>query len=346
MNKHSSNGNASFIETEKTIANKVSSYLGKKGWKISPEVKLRGRMTDIVATKNGQIIAIEVKGGSGDMSRGIEQALHQKNAANFSCLAIPKNRSSDSITKTCKDLGIGLLLVNDTVREVVPPTKSNALPSIRRLVFGEKKKQQKPVLIKSSLEYLFRSKPQVLILKLLFLSSAREFHMNDIARRIGIAPSTVAKEMPQLQKIGLVLRRAQGPLVFYKINNKSIIFDEMKRIFLKFEMLDEALAKGLANKDIKYALIYGSFARGDESETSDIDLLVIGDISEDSMIKSVSKTERVFGREINFVLWKEGDFLDRIKKKIPLIKEITKTPIMMVIGDKDEFKRIIEKESS
>ncbi len=343
---HTPDRNTSFIQTESALVRKVAEYLEKKGWKVNFEVKMRGRMSDIVATKNGEIAVVEVKGGSGDIRLGIEQALHQRNAANFSYLAIPKDRSDNFILNSCENLGIGLLLVSDSVKEVVTPTKSDALPSIKKLVFGEKKKPQKLVSVKSSLERLFRSRSQILILKLLFLNTTNEFHMNDIARRTGLAPSTVAKEMPQLQNIGLVSRRSQGPLVFYKINNKSVIFDEMKRIFLKFEMLDEVILKGLSNKDIKYALIYGSFAKGTESATSDIDLLVVGNVDEDSLMKSVSKTERISGREINFVLWKEADLLEKARKGIPLIKEISKTPIMMIIGDEDEFKRLIETRSS
>lgn len=343
MNRYTPNRNTSLIDTEKAITDKVSDYLRKKGWNVTLETKIRGRIADIVATKDGKITIIEVKGGLGDISHGIEQALHQKNSADFSYLAIPENKSDSDIVKSCKALGIGLLLVGNAVKETLVPQKGNALPSIKKLVFGKKEKTQKPILIKSSLEHLFRSRAQILILKLLFLNSTKEFHMNDIARRVEIAPSTVSKEMPQLQTIGLVSRRVQGPLVFYKINKTNVIFSEMKRIFLKFEMFDEILSKDLMDKDIKYALIYGSFAKGTESETSDIDLLVVGNIEEDSLLKMILKTERTSGREINFILWTEDDLLARIKQKIPLIREIAKTPIMMIAGNEDEFKRIIEK---
>lgn len=343
MSKSSQSKSTSFIDTERNITDRVSEYFIKRGWLVSLETKIRGRIADIVATKDGKITIVEVKGGLGDISRGIEQALRQKNSSDFSYLAIPETRSTNAITISCKALGIGLLLVGNATKAVLAPEKSTVLPSIRRLVFSERKKPRQPIFVKSSLESLFRSKAQILILKLLLLHSSKEFHMNDIARRVGIASSTVAKEMPRLQNMGLVSKRVQSPLVLYKINKKSVIYDEMKRIFLKFEMLDDIISKDLTDKDIKYALIYGSFAKGVESETSDIDLLVIGDIDEDSLIKSVSKAERTSGREINFVLWKENDFLDRVKRNIPLIKEITKTPVIMIIGDKDEFKRTIEK---
>lgn len=342
MNNHSLNRNGIFINTEHTILKKVATYLEKKGWKIFREVKLRGRIVDIIATKEDKITAIEIKGSSGDIQRGIEQALHQKNTANFSYIAIPKARSSKMIVSLCQSLGIGLLLVNDGVEEIVKPAVNDVLPSVRNIIFKEKKKLQKVISVKSSLESLFRSRAQVLILKLLFLNSSSEFHANDIARKTDLAPSTITKEMPLLLNIGLVIRRTQGNLVFYKINNQSVIFNDLKRIFLKFEMLDEVMSRDLPKEEIKYALIYGSFAKGKESQSSDIDLLVIGNVNENALLRSISKTEGTVGREINYLLWKEEELLDRVKKKIPLIKEIYKTPIMMIIGDESEFKRLIE----
>ncbi len=342
MNIHSINRNSTFTNTEQVLLQKIEKHLEKKGWKTSHEVKLRGRIVDMIAVKDGKITAVEVKGGSGDIQLGIEQALHQKNAANFSYLAIPKDRSSKVIINSCQSLGIGLLLVKERVEEVVKPVLSDALPSVKNIIFKDKKRSQKVISIKSSLESLFRSRAQILILKLLFLNSSSEFHANDIARKTGLAPSTITKEMPQIQNIGLILRRTQGNLVVYKINNQSIIFNELKRIFLKFEMLDEVISKNLPKEQIKYALIFGSFAKGTESQSSDIDLLVIGDVNENILLRSISKTEGMVGREINYLLWSEEEFLDRVEKRIPLIKEISKTPVIMIVGEEDGFKRLIE----
>ncbi len=346
MNNRLVNRNTVSIMTENIVLQKAEKYLKKKGWKTIHEVKLRGRIVDMIATKDDKITAMEIKGGSGDIQRGIEQALHQKNAANFSYLVIPKDRSSKVIVNSCQSLGIGLLLANDGVEEIVKPVMSKVLPSVRNIIFKEKKKLQKVVSIKSSLESLFRSRAQVLILKLLFLNSSGEFHANDIARKTDLAPSTITKEMPLLLNIGLVIRRTRGNLVFYKLNDQSVIFNELKRIFLKFEMFDEIISRDLPKEKIKYALIYGSFAKGTESQSSDIDLLVIGDVEEDALLRSISKTERTIGREINYLLWSEEDLMYRVKKNIPLIKEIYKTPIMMIVGNESEFKRFIETRSS
>jgi predicted nucleotidyltransferase len=129
----------------------------------------------------------------------------------------------------------------------------------------------------------------------------------------------------------------------YSINKKSVIYDELKRIFLKYEFLDELLASKLRAERVKYALIYGSFAKGVEGERSDIDLLVVGDIAEDKLLKAVNEVERRTGREVNYNLWTEKELGDKVRDQIPLLREIAKTPVIMIIGEENEFKRVIEK---
>ncbi len=71
-------------------------------------------------------------------------------------------------------------------------------------------------------------------------------------------------------------------------------------------------------------------------------MLIVGNVNEDDILRSISKTERRIGREINFILWTEKEFLQKIRENIPLIKEILNTPIIMIVGGEDEFKRSIK----
>ena len=183
-----------------------------------------------------------------------------------------------------------------------------------------------------------------MILKLLLLNSASEFHLNDIARKTGLAASTVAKESSILVNLGLLERHEQGNLVFYRINKRSAIYDELKRIFIKYEFLDEVIKQHLPS-GMDYALIYGSFAKGKEDAGSDVDLLVVGKTDEDTMLKSISEAERKIGREINYNLWSKEEFREKAKNKIPLLRDILKTPIIMIVGDEGEFKRTIRQRS-
>lgn len=331
------------MTTEIELVERMEEYFQRKGWRVNKEMKIRGRMADIVAVKGNEIAVVEVKGPRGDIERGIMQSLHQKEAVNISYLAISKESLKKSVKETCKNLGIGLILVNDKIEEVVKPKHTQSLTSVRnKILHKESKLKEKSIETKSLLDMIFRTKSQILILKLLFLNTTKEFHLNDIARKTNLASPTVSKEMSNLVKTGLVTRRNQGNLSFYTINKNSIIFDEMKKIFLKYEIFSELLSKELSKEKIKYALIYGSFAKGTEKEESDIDLLVVGDVTESYLLNTIPKIERKTGREINFILWTEKEFREKVKKHIPLVKEISKTPVIMIIGDKDGFKRAIK----
>ncbi len=329
------------MSTETVLVERMGKYFERKGWIVRRDVKIRGRIADIVAVKGNKITTVEVKGSRGDIERGIMQSLHQKGAVNFSYLAIHKDMFAKSVKETCQNLGIGLILVNEDIEEIVKPEHTSSLESVKKKIFKEKPViKKKAIETKSLLGSIFHAKSQILILKLFFLNPTKEFHLSDIARRTDLTSPAVSKEMTNLTRVNLVTRRDQGNLSFYRINTKSIIFDEMKRIFLKYEIFSELLSKELAREATKYALIYGSFAKGTEKEGSDIDLLVIGDAKEEYLLKTIPKIERNTGREINFILWTEKEFFEKIKKNIPLIKEIFKTPVIMIVGDEDEFKRL------
>ncbi|HJT09692.1 MAG TPA: nucleotidyltransferase domain-containing protein [Candidatus Nitrosotalea sp.] len=192
------------------------------------------------------------------------------------------------------------------------------------------------------LERLFTSTTRVSILEEFLLNPGREYHIRELARILEVTPIYVQKELRNLESLGLLESRKKGNMVIYKLQVKSSIVEDLKRIFLKTESIGQAIMQDLDARKIKFAFIFGSFAKGVETATSDLDILIIGDVNEDDVLRSISKTERRIGRQINFILWTEREFVEKVEKKIPLIKEISKTPIIMIVGDEDELKRFIK----
>jgi predicted nucleotidyltransferase len=194
------------------------------------------------------------------------------------------------------------------------------------------------------LERLFTSSTRVRILAEILLNSDREFHIRELSRIIGISPIYVQKELKNLQTLGLLSRRKKGNMVLYCLDKNSAIADDLKRIFLKTEGVGRELVRILDKKTIQYALIYGSFAKGTETTGSDIDLLVVGGIDEDLVLKSVLKAEKKVMRQINYIHWTQEEFIQKARQKIPLLADILKTDVIMIIGDQSEFKRFVKKE--
>lgn len=196
----------------------------------------------------------------------------------------------------------------------------------------------------SKIDKLFGSRTRVLILSKLVMNSNRSLYIRQLSKELGLTFSVVYKEVENLKDLSLVTEERKGKLRLFTINKDSVIYDELRKLLLKTTALGQQLKPSLPElKKAKYALIYGSIARGEELQTSDIDLLIIGDIAEENLIAGIRKIEEEIGREINYILWSEKEFQKRVKTKHHLLTEIADNPIIGLVGDVDEFRQTVTK---
>ncbi|MFH0906353.1 MAG: nucleotidyltransferase domain-containing protein [archaeon] len=188
------------------------------------------------------------------------------------------------------------------------------------------------------LETLFTSKLRVKILYLL-LNKDEKFSTTDLIKLLKKSRSHILKEINNLTKLNIVKAQKIGNSNIYSINKDCNIVQELRSIFIKTDYLKEDIIKELKDK-AKYALIFGSFAKGNINKNSDIDLLIISDtLSEDSLIKKTQTIEKNIGREINSILWSTKKFRDN--KNHYLLNDIYKNKIIMLVGDEHEFRNAI-----
>jgi predicted nucleotidyltransferase len=195
----------------------------------------------------------------------------------------------------------------------------------------------------SQVDKLFGSRTRVLILSKLVMNPNHSFYIRQLSTQLGVTFSVVYKELENLKALGLVTEQRKGRLRLFTINKHAVIYDELRKLLLKTTALGQQLMSSLPElKTAKYALIYGSIARGEELETSDVDLLIIGDIAEENLIDGIRKVEEGIGREINYILWSEREFEERAKTKHHLLTEIADNPIIGLVGDVNELRRAVK----
>ena len=106
------------------------------------------------------------------------------------------------------------------------------------------------------------------------------FYLRQIVRQTGAAHGAVQRELSALTSAGILQRTVAGRQVYFQANRDSPIFPELRSLLLKttgaVDVLREALAP-LADR-IVLAFVFGSVARGDLRNDSDIDLLVVGEV--------------------------------------------------------------------
>ncbi len=188
------------------------------------------------------------------------------------------------------------------------------------------------------LKRLFKSKAEVEVLGVVLFKE--RLHLREIARQANITPSETKRELDNLVKLGILKKEKKGNLVLFYTNKKCPFLNELQNLYLKTDGIYPILKKELSYLNLKFAIVYGSMAKGNFDEKSDIDILLIGeDINEDKLIKTIMKTQKKTNREINYILWNEKELREKIKNKGAFINSVLKEPKIMLIGDENEFKR-------
>lgn len=185
------------------------------------------------------------------------------------------------------------------------------------------------------LEKLFVSKVRIKILDFLFFQK-QETYIREIGRELKLSPSAVKREVDNLISIKLVLKEEKRII----LNKTNPILIDLRNIFLKTDSIIYPIREALKEKDIEFALIFGSFARSEYNSKSDVDLLVIGKIKQEKVFKLLRPVEKIVKRDLNPVVWTSEE-LKRNKNK-GFVKDIIKKNKLMIIGGENEFQRIIK----
>jgi len=177
------------------------------------------------------------------------------------------------------------------------------------------------------------------ILALLYGMPDQSFFTRQIARQIDTSAGTVQRELETLSQLGLIERSASGKQVFYQANRNHPAYAELHSLIAKtsgvFHLLRSALAP-LAKKII-FALVYGSMARGDENAGSDVDLLVIGNVSMDELLAQLASAERDLGRSINPTVYSPKEFKAKLQEGNHFLKSVMRGEKVLLIGDENDL---------
>lgn len=180
------------------------------------------------------------------------------------------------------------------------------------------------------------------VLSLLYGHTDESFYLRQIVRLTGAGLGPIQRELKQLTDVGIIRRSVQGKQVYFQANPDSPIFTELRSLITKTAGIVETLQTALAPiaDRISIALVYGSVARGEENHRSDVDLLVVGDVSFSEMIKALRGAQEILGREINPTVYPVEEFRSRIAEEHYFIQDVLSGDRIFAIGDEHELKRL------
>lgn len=192
------------------------------------------------------------------------------------------------------------------------------------------------------IEAIFGSKLRIKILGWLYTHTDRRYFVRQLTNLIKEDSTNVSRELIRLEKAGIVVSTTEGRQKYYQANSKSPIFNELKSIVRKTFGVADVIREALApvSGGIKAAFIFGSVARSSDDRKSDIDVMIIGNITFDEVVSALSPAENTLGREINSVVYPVAEFSKKVNKDHYFVKNVLGKEKIFLIGDEDELARL------
>jgi len=136
------------------------------------------------------------------------------------------------------------------------------------------------------------------VLKVFLDSPTESFRLREISRITKLAPLSISNYLKEFEKEGLIKRYEKRGIPFYQAERENSNFIFYKKLSILYELHESGLIDYLWENLYPEAIIlYGSYAKGEATENSDIDLFIIG---KEKKI-NLKKYEKFLGKEIHLM---------------------------------------------
>src|SRR5207245_9892775 len=132
---------------------------------------------------------------------------------------------------------------------------------------------------KSRIDALFPAIKKTILASML-MRPERWWYLSDLAHQLSVPPSSLQRALAALVGAGILRRRRDGNRVYFQPDPDCPFLPELRGLMTKTAGLLDVLREALAPfaSSIRWAFVYGSIARSAERSSSDVDLMVIGQV--------------------------------------------------------------------
>jgi hypothetical protein len=185
---------------------------------------------------------------------------------------------------------------------------------------------------------LFLSKVRVKLLELFLGEPERIYYVREIVRHVEEQINAVRMELNRMEAVGLLSSEWRANRKYYTLRKDYVFFDELLRLVNKTTGLGGNIVRERVRLGkIRYAMLSGSYIRGLKPGPNDVELLLVGVVVLPELSRIVKEQEAKLGREINYTVMSEDEFLFRKSRRDPFVVSVLEKPRMMLLGDEIEM---------
>lgn len=175
------------------------------------------------------------------------------------------------------------------------------------------------------------------VLSLYQADYTRSLHVRGMAKLLDISHVTLLPYLKELEEDRILDSRRVGKNKEYTLNANNVltkdhlvVSEKLETIkYLQKNFLIKKVSQHLIDVDIQGALVlFGSYAKGYATETSDIDLFHLGKLPEDQVME-IEKIGNIYGKKISIKTSTIKNFTQGLVTGDPLIREVIKTHVIL-----------------
>ncbi len=186
----------------------------------------------------------------------------------------------------------------------------------------------------SASDLLFPNQYRRNVLALLLMKPQHWVHLRELARLTGASPGTLKKELDALLAAGLLKSQKVGNQTQFSANAEHPVYPELSGLIRKTIGLRDVLADALQPLGdlVKVVFVFGSMASANENSQSDVDVLIIGDVTFGQVVEALYDAQKTLAREINPKVMSSAEWQSKRDQGNTFVKELTAKPKLFIVG--------------
>lgn len=159
---------------------------------------------------------------------------------------------------------------------------------------------------------LYQEITQLSVLELFIKNPYERYYLREASRILEISPMTVKRSLDFLVEEKLLIKEKFKNQILYKANMKSSAFKYMKTAYNLAWLEEKGIVDFLKEKltGLSSLVLYGSYAKGENDDKSDVDLLAI---SASSKKRDISLLD-LLGKETSLTIFTPAEWKEQAKK--------------------------------
>ncbi len=163
---------------------------------------------------------------------------------------------------------------------------------------------------------------------------SQSFYVKELARILGVSPGSVSSALIRFKEWGLVEKEEKGQTHLYKLNNELVIVKQLKTALMLIQLQEIGFVDKLLKIDdnIISIALYGSYAKGDYDEKSDLDVLLIAS-SKLELNEFIEHIEKKLKRVVSIEVFSIGQWNKLKERKDPFYDNVLMNHILLYGGE-------------